>query len=239
MADDNFFNDSEQVEEAQTEESHAETIKVGDKEYSQDELERLVGLGELGKELEDKWSTKIDKLMPEYTKKTQELSELRRQLDSTKVEEVNRKAEAGVQLTSEEIRTQAIAQAKQLGIVTKDDLNDYMENYYTQRREAERLIENVNSLVKDAEEVGKPKTSAESLLKFMQERGFRNPEDAYEIMFKNELREWERKQLDSARPNGLVTESRSTAGSKQPNPVKITKDNLESLVLAEMQKGGN
>ncbi len=48
MADDKFFN--EQTEETQAE---PEVFKLGEKEYSQEELQKLVGLGEMAKEAEE------------------------------------------------------------------------------------------------------------------------------------------------------------------------------------------
>lgn len=241
--DDDFFKATEDAlggnteQEAEAGIEKIEKLKIGEKEYTQDELERLVGLGELGRELEDKWSTKLDRLYPEYTKRTQEISELKKQLSSTQVAEVNKKAESGQELTPEEVKQQALAQARDLGIVTKDDLQEYVESYYVQRRSAERLLEDTESIVKSSASEGKPKTTTADLLEYMQEKGVKDPRDAYELMFKNELREWERQQLNSIKPSGLFTESRSTAGAKQPPTVKITKDNLESLVLDELNKG--
>ena len=61
----------------------------------------------------------------------------------------------------------------------------------------------------------------------MQTSGVRNPQDAYDLMHKNELKEWERKQIDSVKKPGMVTEETSTAGAKTPPITPITKDNIE------------
>ena len=71
MADDNFFKPEENAEVA----TEIEKVKVGEKEYSQDELSKLVGLGEKWTETETKFNTKMDRVVPEYTKATQKIKE--------------------------------------------------------------------------------------------------------------------------------------------------------------------
>ena len=87
MADD-FFLEEPKTEEAETE---PEKIKLGEKEYTQDELSKLVGLGETANELETKWNTKIDRLYPEYTKATQERKELEDKLKDLETKQVEAK----------------------------------------------------------------------------------------------------------------------------------------------------
>lgn len=234
--DDDFFKATEDAlnggssEEQDSGIEKVEKLKIGDGEYTQEELEQLVGLGKTARDLEDKWSTKIDRLYPEYTKKTQEVAELRKQIDSSKSVEVSKRAEAGEELTPEEIQAQAIQEARKLGIVTKDDLQTYVEDYYVNRRAAEKMLDDIESINKDAEETGKPKVNSADLLQYMQDEGIRNPKSAYKLMNEDALRDWERKQLNNIKPTGLYTESRSSAGSKAPTPVKVTKDNLDALV---------
>lgn len=246
MADNNdqFFNDvnaalggDAPVEEPEGGIEKIEKFKVGDGEYTQDELEQLVGLGKIGREAEEKYQTKLDKVWPNFQRTVNEKKELEERLKAIEGQEVAKKAESGAELTPEELAAQARAEAKKLGIVTKDDLDTYFETQYAQRRAGEKLLDETNAIVKEATDLGKPKTTAADLLEFMQERGFRDPHDAYEIMFKDELKKWEKEQLASAKPSGLYTQSQSTAGGKSPAPVKITKDNLEQLVNESLQGG--
>ena len=242
--DDDFFKATEdalngnQEEAADTAIDKIEKLKIGENEYSQEELEQLVGLGRQAKDLEDKWSTKVDRLMPEYTKVTQENKKLREQLESTRANEVAKRAEAGQELSQEDIIAQAREEARKLGIVTKDDLQTYVEDYYVNRRAAEKMLDDIDSINKEAGETGKPKVNSADLLQYMQDEGIRNPRNAYKLMNEDALREWERKQLGSIKPSGLYTESRSSAGSKAPGSVKVTKDNLEALVNEALSGGG-
>jgi hypothetical protein len=227
MADkQDFF--AEEAEEG-GEQQEIEKIKIGEKEYSQDDLNILVGLGETAAELEDKWNTKIDKLYPEYTKKTQELSEYKRraeEIEAAKEAEVQKKSQEGGQLSPEEQSKLIKQELKKYGVVTNEDVYQFMANFDA----AKELNQNINSILDEAKEVGKPKTTREELLAYMDENGIKNPTAAYKLMFEDELKDWERKQVDTLRKPGLETDSSSVAGSKAPNPVKVTKDNITDLL---------
>ena len=131
---DKFFEKEEEtkVEETKTTET-PEKIKVGEKEYGQEELSRIVGLGELGAELEGKWNTKLDRLYPEYTKSTQELSELRKYKDEQETARTKAKADKGEELSPEEVQRQVIAEADKMGVVHKGNVYEFMDAYLQAR----------------------------------------------------------------------------------------------------------
>jgi len=61
--DTNFFKDDEPEEvEEKEEEKEPETLMIGDEEYKQEDLQRLVGLGKIGQEAEEKYNVKLDKV---------------------------------------------------------------------------------------------------------------------------------------------------------------------------------
>ena len=219
-----FFEDKKEEEkvEEKTEEK-PDVIKVGEKEYTQEELTRKVGLGELADELESKWNTKIDKLYPEYTKSTQELSELRKYKEEQEVLQTAEKAKKGEELSPEEIKKQALAEADNLGLIHKDSVNQYIANYLAARD----LREDAEAIIAEAGENGKPKTSIDELLTYMGETGINNPELAYKAKYEKELDTWKEQQLSKVKASGMQTIDTSTAGGKEPEPVKLT--NLDSL----------
>jgi hypothetical protein len=233
MADkQDFFADEAQEGGEQQE---VEKIKIGEKEYSQEDLDRLVGLGETASELEDKWNTKIDKLYPEYTKKTQELSEYKRraeEADNAKQAEIQKKSQDGEQLSPEEQSNLVKQELKKYGVVTNEDVYQFMANFDA----AKELNQNINGILDEAKESGKPRTTREELLAYMDENGIKNPTAAYKLMFEDDLKEWERKQVDTLRKPGLETDSTSMAGSKAPSPVKVTKDNITELLKQAMNE---
>ena len=108
-------------------------IKVGEAEYDQAELDHLIGLGKSAEELESKWNTKIDRLMPEYTKTTQELKALREEKEEqARLEAERNKPQEEVDW--EQTRKQAREEAKKLGLVLDEDL----ETYYQQRKQGDK-----------------------------------------------------------------------------------------------------
>ncbi len=229
MADDTFFQDTQDSIEGKTEDEgiqKVEKLKIGDGEYSQEELAKLVELGKIGQEAEEKYQTKIDKVWPNLQKTINEKKELQERLDAIENEAVNKKAETGAELSPEELAKQARIEAKKLGIATVDDFAEF----YRVQRAGEKLLDATSSIVKEARELGKPQVSEEELLSFMQERGFKDPQDAYDIMFKDQLKKWETDKLSEVKPSGMSTISTSTAGGKQPTQVKVTNDNLAQLV---------
>ena len=225
-----FFNDETQTENAE----ETQTFKLGEKEYNQDELSRLVGLGELAAEAEEKYNTKIDRVFPEFTKATQERAELRK-----RVEEMEAKATAPIppvngQYTPEQMKQEALRQAEELGIGP-----NAFRNIVREEMAARELLTDIDSLLGEAKEKGQPVTSNQELLQHMAETGIRNPVKAYKDMFETELDAIKEKQLSAMRSPGMITTTQSTAGAKQPSSVPITRANLSQLVGEALNAGGN
>ena len=207
----------------------SDKIKLGEKEYSQEELQKLVGLGESAVNLETQWNTKIDKLMPEFVKKTQKLAEIEpewEQLKKAKDEEENKPKPGAPTPEEKEQARRALVDILGGEVVKKSDFDEI----YAQRRAAERLLDDIDVVIGDAKELGKPETNKEDLLKHMQETGIRNPEKAYKDLFEEQLDKWKQDQVTKIKPSGINTEKGSPAGGHQPEPVKVTKDNLESML---------
>ena len=228
MAD--FFDKKEEektVDETPKEEpKEPGKVKVGEKEYEQEELSRIVGLGELASELEGKWNTKVDRLYPEFTKATQEREELKKRVDEFEDAKVKEKVTAGEELTPEETQKQVLAQADNLGIVHKDNVYKFIDAYL----QARDMKEDAEALIAEAEENGKPKTTIEEIFKYMDESGIKNVELAYKAKFEKELDTWKETQLEKIKNGEIKTLDASSAGSKEPEPSKIS--NLDSLTDA-------
>ena len=220
--------------EEKVEEAVPEPIKLGEKEYSQEDLQRLVGLGEQATELESRWDTKLDRLMPEYSKSREELKTLKEQAEIKAEAIIEKKEAAGEELGEAEKAKIVRDELKKHKVVFEDDL----ENYYQNRRGGEQFLERTESVITKAATEEKPKVTAENLLTFMKERGIAQPEDAYELMFKTELRNIEMKKLQGIKPAGIDTGTGSTAGAKIPQSVTVTKDNLSDMLGEVLNRGG-
>ncbi len=230
MADDKFFNSDDASNTTVAEEGTEPTkIKLGEEEYTQEDLQRLVGLGKIAVEAEDKYNTKIDRVWPDYTKKSQRLVELEQENEGLKRERSEPQPQSTFSELTEDQRVLARRQLKEL-LGGEPMTQSGFDSLYTQRRAAEKLLEEADTVVDQMSDEGKPKTTVEDLVKHMSETGIRNPAKAYKDMFEDELDKLKEAKLAQLKQPGLVTQTFSTAGAKQPESVKVTRDNLQALL---------
>lgn len=217
-----FFEEGQQPVEEQK-------FKLGNDEYTESELQDLVGLGKLGREMEQKWKTPIDRVYPEFTKKSQQLTEYEKKIAELE-SKVNQPVQPtqSVQLTAEQ-RQQAIAQLDDLLRESKF-LSEKTRQEAQAQLAAKDLINDVQYTLDQAKEAGQPETTIEAILDHMSQTGIKNPAKAYRDMYWDELNKLEVEKLQSLKPAGMVTTTSSTAGSKQPVQTPITKANLKQLV---------
>ena len=220
------------------------TVKVGEKQYTQEELGQLVGLGETAREYETKWNRPISQFYPDYTQKSQKLADLERadadrtkQAEEQKQRELEDKAKAGDQLSPEETRRVALQQARELGIVTKEDFSAEVNKAVANALAGKQLIDDVTVVLTEAEEKGQPKASVDDLLRYMDENGVKNPGKAYRLMFEEQIDKWKEEKLKGIKPAGMITQTGSTAGSKAPPPEQpITRDNLAQAIRESLTR---
>lgn len=232
-----FFEKDNEQEGEEQEELEMEKVKIGDEEYTQDELANLVGLGKIAKEAEEKFSTKIDKVYPEFTKKSQLVKDYEAKIKDLETQASQAQQKVRLDPTDEVAVKEAKEAARNLGILLKDDLAEMgivtksdFRNYYNEVREAEKLLDNMRTLeTKYDGKDGRPRFDTESLLEYMTETGIQNPEVAYKIKHEEDLSTWKEQQIAKARKPGYDT-IESGSGAKQPGTVKVTRDNIDKLV---------
>ena len=208
-----------------TEETPAvESFKLGDKEYSQEDLQKLVGLGEMAREAEEKWNTPINKVFPEYTKATQKNKEYEAKIAELQAPKPTENPLPNAQLTSEQ-KEEAKRQLAELGFG-----EDQYRRIVREELAAKDLISNVNSIVENQSKIGNPATTSQELLTHMQETGIKDPTKAYKDMFETELDAIKEKKLATIKPQGMVTTEASTAGSKMPTNIKVNRANIAQIV---------
>ena len=232
MADD-FFEDKNKTDETPK-------VKVGDKEYTQEELNKYVNLGQTAEEYETKWDRKISDFYPDYTRKSQKLSDyekkeaerariaddqLKRE-QAEKDKELVERQEAG-KLTPDEQRAFAIKQAKELGLVTREEFETEVDKRVARYRTGEKLIDDTKVAIDTAQEKYGVKTSVDEVLKYMDDNGFRKPEKALKDMFEPQIDKWKEEQIKKLRPEGFFSQDTSTAGGKvPPKREPISRDKL-------------
>ena len=225
MADDFFETKLEEKPVEPEAEAEPEKVKVGEKEYTQEELSRVVGLGEIGLEAESKYNVKIDRIWPNHQQTINEKKALEERIVELETKQVQVKSEAGQELTPEEFNQKARAEAKNIGLITTDDVNNYIDN----RLAARDLQDDVQAVIELAKEEGKPTIGEEELVEHMTQTGIRNPQKAYNDRFEPEIDKWKQSKLDSVKKPGMVTEDTSTAGAKNPpERVAINKENFHA-----------
>lgn len=225
MAD--FFNKPEEKVEEKVEVEEVEKIKLGESEYSQEELQGMVGLASKVKEYEKNSGTEFEKLTSEFGKRGQTIGDLRKEIDEIKNRELQEKVETKQDLSEEEAIRQAQTQADKLGLVTKESVNRYV----AESLEARDLLDSCKDLSDEINgKDGRPAFKTEEVLTYMRDTGFKNPMKAYKDKYEKEIDTWKEQQFAKRKPANLVTEQSTNVGSKQPDPVKVTRDNLESMV---------
>lgn len=198
------------------------TVKLGDKEYSQDELSQLVGLGETAREYEKQWNRPIKDFYPDYTRKSQQLAELERQQQQAQQQQLQQKAQDN-QLSPEEARSLARQQAKDLGIPLVEDLDEILNQKMADAMAGQRLISDAENLVSQQSSKGLPSVELTDLLAYMNGNNptgtrFGTPDMAYNDMFSKEISSWQEQQLASLKPQGMVTNDLSQAGGNSLPP---------------------
>ena len=241
---DDFFN---KKDDTQTE---PQPIKIGEKEYTQEELSKIVGLGETAQEYETKWNRPIKEFYPDYTQKSQRLAELekkevtrqqvaeemKKKEDEERQKEVDERAAKG-QLTPEEQKQFALKQARDLGILTREEFETELNKRVSDVLAGKELLQDIDAVIDEAGEKGQPKTTAKDLLTYMDENGIKNPNKAYKLMFEEELDKWKEDQIKGIKPAGMTTQTGSTAGAKQPPaPKVISRDDLSSAIRESLTR---
>lgn len=230
---DEFFTEDNQ-NETETPETIEEKIKLGEKEYTQEELSKLVGVASKVEELERQYNTKLDKVWPEYGRSQNELKSVKEQM-----ERLQNQAAGNADMDPETAK-QALEQAKKLGLLTKDSFSEILkENFrelYKAERETDRLVDELDGYEKEINGTdGRPRFDKIAVLEHMRENGFKNPMKAYKDMYEAELDQWKTQQLSQAKNPGMFTTTPSNAGSKVPADVRPTKDNLAEMVSEALQ----
>lgn len=223
-----FFNDSiETPVETQEAIPEVEKIKVGEEEYTPEELSNYIKLGKIGRDLEEQWNTKIDKVYPEYTKATTKLKEYEEKFARQEAEKNALPPET--EMSNAQVRQKA----REVGIVTKDDINDFISEAVKQQLEEDKRTQ---SILRQADKFereidgsdGRPKFETEQVLKYMAETGVVDMKVAYELVNRDSLDSWRLSQLEKNKPRGMMTQP--SGGQKSPEEPKITKDNIDAMV---------
>jgi len=226
MADDIKDNTEVEPDEQELEKTdEVGKIKLGEEEYTQEDLNSLVGLGKIAKEAEEKYNVKIEGIWPKFQQTINENVDFRKQREqeekAKEEDTLTQKASTDQDLTEEEQLKLASLKLKELGFVSREDVMGEVNNIIA----GKQLLSEVDNLVKTQAEAGNPKTSSEELLSYMEANGIKNPVAAYKLKFEDELDQIKEKKIGGIKKDNFVTEE-AGSGNKIPQQKPITRNNL-------------
>ena len=224
-----FFDDKEDKAAEEEGQQEPEKIKVGDQEFAPDELAGIVG--DYQKISKDYGS--LDKLKSSWGQRGQKIGQLESELqelrDKQEQESIATKQETGAELSPDEL----VKMAEQQGLVTQRSINAYIENYM-QAKELVDTCKDFEGKTNPYESKDLPKFDTVDMLQYMDKTGLKNPADAYDVRYKDEIAKWRESEISKARgQSGMVTETAAT-GNKQPKPIKVDRGNLSDSVAAAL-----
>lgn len=211
MADNNFFDDKTNQEEA------SEKIKVGDMEFDPDELNQLVSYGKKAKEIEEGAKQPIEKIYESWGRRGRDLGELKKKVEEYEKEKLE--TEKPQEIKDKEAFKEQIK--KELmdvfgdEVLTKKQAEELFRNEYQTNRSGERILARTNKVIRNSVKMGYPNVEVPKLLEFMAHPDNpKDPEKAYKLMFEREIDQIKEQKLASIRPKSMYTNQASTAGSK-------------------------
>jgi hypothetical protein len=231
-----------------------EKVIINGVEYDPGDAQQLIDLGSKTRDFEKQWNTDLSKVMPDYTRTTQELSTTKKELESRdqrlkEFEEKARQAETPAE------KTNALKAARELGLLdqetaksqflTKDQLDSYFSTKQKEQQDTQTLIDTGKRLETEIKgDDGRVPYNSKAVLAYASSYGFfdgrrsyeQSLKDAYEEMAGSQNESWKQQQLDAARRPGLTT--LKGQGSKLPAERKITTEQEAKEAMNEILWGG-
>lgn len=232
-----FFEEDKKEEEENGSQEESEKITIGEAEFTQEELEELVGKAKKISEFEEKQGQTWDEVAKSWGQRGERIGEYKKKLEEYEklIENQSKPQEV---VDEEKVKAQVIAEAQKFGLVTREELDKQLSESYQRLRSGEKTLAKVKRVIKTAKRSGYPAISEEDLLEYMRDpNNPADPENAYKLKFMKEIREVDEGKLNSIKKRGIMTESKSTAGSKEFTPPKITKENLNQLIRDKLAEG--
>lgn len=238
---------TENTEETQEEKA----IRLGEQEYTPEELEQYVNKAKAVSEFEEKQGQEWDEVTKSWGKRGEVIGAFKKATgydtpdeyleaqQQKEQESLQQKAKQSGDLSPEEneklVKQELAKYFDQMGVVTQDRF----DQLYKQRREGEKLLSRTKRTIKKNVKNGYPEVSEEELLKYMADpQNPGDPEKAYKLMFEDDIAKINEDKQKSMKKKGVTTQATSTAGeTKEPKQKKITDENLDSVLSEHLSRG--
>lgn len=224
-----------------------ESIKLGESEYTPEQLNELVGYGQKYQEFEKKYDTNPEKAWSAYGKMSNEVKDLRDKagrLETVESELAVIKAQKPAN-TEGDYSTGQVAEAqaalKKLGGVTKEDIPALLKEHgFVKKEDVEQEFE-IRRIVKEFENLegkykgddGRPKFDRDEMVTFMTRTKMQDPEMAYRARFSDELSEFKAQRILEEKYPQIKT-STDGAVDKKPKVDPVTSENINKRVMEVM-----
>lgn len=208
--------------------NQSQVFTIGDKQYTQDQLDELVSLGEMSREAQIRYNTDLSKVYPEYIKTTQRVKELEEQQAQYERQQQDLKFSQGQQLTPDEVRERAQEEATNLGLWNDKNAPERLNEVLDGRD----LAAETDEIVDDLSTMG-IETDRETILDYMDQNDISLPERAADEMYDylTRLRDTQAQEMESLKEGeDLFTFSGEETANRLPEGVKINDDNFKQIL---------
>lgn len=229
-------------------EINEDKLILGEKQYTQDELNQLVEFGNKYQDFKSKYDTDPEKAWSAYGKMSNEVTGLREKAKEAEtlraeIEEL-KKNPSNVNQSGEltaEAKREAKEAARKLDILTKDDIDDILkERGYVKKDDIDNAFTS-RKIISEFDELSKkyngsdglPKFDQDEMVAYMERTRISDPEMAYRMKFSKEVDEYNAQKLLEAKYPQLVT-SKAGAEDKKPKKDPVTRDNMADKLKAVM-----
>jgi len=226
-----------------------EKVIINGVEYDPSDAQSLIDLGSKTRDFEKQYSTDISRIMPDYTRATQEAKEYKEKLAAFE--------EKASQAETPKEKAEALRAAREMGLadqdylkekyVSREELDKYFQTKTQEQRDTQAILDTGEKLGKEIDgSDGRAKYLPKAVLAYASNYGFFDGRrsydqalrDAYNEMNDDLNRGWKAEQLAAAKKPGLTT-LKSKGLKTAPEEKKITSDEQFKEALNEALWGGN
>lgn len=210
-------------EDTETTNQDSQTFNINGVEYTQDQLNDLVALGNKATEIEKNHGD-LDNLVSDWGRTKTEVGELRKIKEEQELKQRAEQSTNSNQLTPEQ-RELALREAARIGFVTEQNFGDKVR----EEIETESLINDTQDLTEELSDMG-IEVDPKVILRYMDAAEIDNPLDAVQELYGDKIKEWQAAEIEKNKPDSWLTQSGGNAGAtRSPEAPKITDDNLMDL----------
>lgn len=228
--------DTDKAATKTSEAEHINKVRVGDQDFDPNELADLVAKGKLAQEIETKQNVDLKELYPEYTRKSQLLKDpekLKDYLSSQFGEASTQHAGKTPKDDGEETALPAevqkeIAQARKLGFIHKDDVEDIVKRAVSAASTTTKAELKLEGRLTELEKLYDGSDTAPVKIKFdknkvldymvenfSEARRVPDPEDIFKLLNLAEFKKTDAKTKEPT-PTPPVTEKAGSTGTRTP-----------------------